>query len=231
VFVEKFDLVILGSGSTAFAAALRAQEMGKTAVMTEERAIGGTCVNRGCLPSKNLIEAAKLVYDARHPRYPGLEPTVLPINFRTLVGQKDEVRLGRSAVLDQRSAHERRSGRNDRAATLARCDQRRLRRARAWANVSSIRREGDGGRNGFAAGGQAARLHRASPRVPNDGRGAKNCRHLPLQGPGEVVLLCRVELIPSRQHIGNHETPSNVAMQHRTVTLHRPAPSGSGPIT
>jgi mercuric reductase len=89
--VTKFDLVILGSGSTAFAAALRAQEMGKTAVMTEERAIGGTCVNRGCLPSKNLIEAAKLVYDARHPRYPGLEPTPLAMNFRTLVGQKDEV--------------------------------------------------------------------------------------------------------------------------------------------
>src|SRR5260221_14675148 len=85
----RFDLVILGSGSTAFATALRAQEMGKTAVMTEERAIGGTCVNRGCLPSKNLIEAAKLVYDARHPRYPGLEPTLLPINFRPLVGQKD----------------------------------------------------------------------------------------------------------------------------------------------
>jgi mercuric reductase len=40
--IEKFDLVILGSGSTAFAAALRAQEMGKTAVMTEERATGGT---------------------------------------------------------------------------------------------------------------------------------------------------------------------------------------------
>ncbi len=89
--VKKFDLVILGSGSTAFAAALRAQELGKTAVMTEERAIGGTCVNRGCLPSKNLIEAAKLVYDARHPRYPGLEPTPLAMNFRTLVEQKDEV--------------------------------------------------------------------------------------------------------------------------------------------
>src|SRR5216684_2175190 len=87
----KFDLVILGSGSTAFAAALRAQEMGQTAIMTEERAIGGTCVNRGCLPSKNLIEAAKLVYDAQHPRYPGLEPTRLAMNFRTLVGQKDEV--------------------------------------------------------------------------------------------------------------------------------------------
>ncbi len=41
---QHFDLVILGSGSTAFAAALRAQEMGKTSVMTEERTVGGTCV-------------------------------------------------------------------------------------------------------------------------------------------------------------------------------------------
>ncbi len=56
-----FDLVILGSGLTAFAAALREQELGKISVMTEERVIGGTCVNRGCLPSKNLIEAAKLI--------------------------------------------------------------------------------------------------------------------------------------------------------------------------
>src|ERR1022692_2274498 len=51
----RYDLVVLGSGSSAFAAALGAQELGKTVVMTESRAIGGTCVNRGCLPSKNLI--------------------------------------------------------------------------------------------------------------------------------------------------------------------------------
>lgn len=86
-----FDLVILGSGSTAFAAALRAQEMGKTSVMTEERTLGGTCVNRGCLPSKNLIEAAKLVYDAKNPRYPGLTPATLAVDFPALIRQKDEV--------------------------------------------------------------------------------------------------------------------------------------------
>ena len=88
-----YDLVILGSGSTAFAAALTAQAIGKTAVMTEERTIGGTCVNRGCLPSKNLIEAAKLVFDARNPRYPGLETCGpgLKIDFGALVAQKDEV--------------------------------------------------------------------------------------------------------------------------------------------
>lgn len=88
---NEFDLVILGSGSTAFAAALRAQELGKTSVMTEERTPGGTCVNRGCLPSKNLIEAAKLRHDALNPRYPGLTPAVLALDFRQLITQKDEI--------------------------------------------------------------------------------------------------------------------------------------------
>lgn len=88
---EHFNLVILGSGSTAFAAALRAAELGKTAVMTEARTLGGTCVNRGCLPSKNLIEAARLVWEAAHPRYPGLRPAQIEIDFRALVQQKDAV--------------------------------------------------------------------------------------------------------------------------------------------
>ncbi len=45
-------MVILGSGSTAFAAALKAAELGKTAVMTEARTVGGTCVNRGCVSAR-----------------------------------------------------------------------------------------------------------------------------------------------------------------------------------
>ncbi len=89
-----FDLVILGSGSTAFAAALRAQELGKTSVMTEERMVGGTCVNRGCLPSKNLIEAAKIMHDARHPRYPGLTPAEITLDFAKLIQQKHDIIYG-----------------------------------------------------------------------------------------------------------------------------------------
>ncbi len=88
---DVYDLLILGSGSTAFAAAIHAQDLGKTAVMTEGRTLGGTCVNRGCLPSKNLIEAARLVYDAAHPRYPGLTPARLSVDFPALIAQKDEV--------------------------------------------------------------------------------------------------------------------------------------------
>lgn len=88
---KRFDLVILGSGSTAFAAALRAQELGKTSVMTEARTVGGTCVNRGCLPSKNLIEAAKLLHDAATPRYPGIQAVRPALDFAALVAQKDQL--------------------------------------------------------------------------------------------------------------------------------------------
>jgi mercuric reductase len=88
---DRFDLVILGSGSTAFAAALTTQELQKTAVMTEERPIGGTCVNRGCLPSKNFIGAAKIIHDARNPRYPGLNASEMGLDFTALVEQKDAV--------------------------------------------------------------------------------------------------------------------------------------------
>lgn len=85
------DLLILGSGSTAFAAATRARELGKTATMIEARTLGGTCVNRGCLPSKNLIAAAKLIHDAAHPRYPGLAPARMSVNFAELIAQKDDI--------------------------------------------------------------------------------------------------------------------------------------------
>ncbi len=86
-----YDLLILGSGSTAFAAAIRAAELGKTAAMTEMRTLGGTCVNRGCLPSKNLIEAAHIVWESAHPRYKGLQPAKMDFDFGELIFQKQDV--------------------------------------------------------------------------------------------------------------------------------------------
>ncbi|HEV2458802.1 MAG TPA: FAD-dependent oxidoreductase, partial [Ktedonobacterales bacterium] len=88
---DHFALLILGSGSTAFAAATRAADLGKTAVMIEVRTLGGTCVNRGCLPSKNLIAAAQLVYDVAHPRYAGLTPAHVEVDFPALVAQKGAI--------------------------------------------------------------------------------------------------------------------------------------------
>ena len=98
---EQFDLVILGAGSTAFAAALRATESGKTVALTESRTLGGTCANRGCLPSKNLIEAARILYESSNPRYPGLSPAPMQLDFRALIEQKDEVIQGYRAKKHQ----------------------------------------------------------------------------------------------------------------------------------
>ena len=86
-----FDFFILGSGSTAFAAAIKANELGARVGMVERRTLGGTCANRGCLPSKNLIEAARIVWEAAHPRYDGLAPARVEVDFPALVRQKDDV--------------------------------------------------------------------------------------------------------------------------------------------
>ncbi len=88
---DAFDFLILGSGSTAFAAAIRAADLGARVAMVERRTLGGTCANRGCLPSKNLIEAARIVHEAAHPRYAGLTPGTVGVDFAALVAQKDDV--------------------------------------------------------------------------------------------------------------------------------------------
>jgi mercuric reductase len=58
------DLIILGSGSTAFAAALRATGYGARVLMFEKSVLGGTCINWGCIPSKTLIHAALFKHEA-----------------------------------------------------------------------------------------------------------------------------------------------------------------------
>lgn len=86
---ERLDLLILGSGSTAFAAAIKASELGGRVAMVERRTVGGTCANRGCLPSKNLIEAARIVHEAGHAGFEGLTPAAVAVDFAALIGQKD----------------------------------------------------------------------------------------------------------------------------------------------
>ncbi|GAM11085.1 mercuric reductase [Geobacter sp. OR-1] len=62
---NKPDLIILGSGSTAFAAALHATSYGARVAMIEKSVLGGTCINWGCIPSKTMIHAALFSHEAR----------------------------------------------------------------------------------------------------------------------------------------------------------------------
>ncbi|MHA7176903.1 mercury(II) reductase [Arthrobacter sp. Sr24] len=85
-----FDLAIIGSGGGAFAAAIRATNLGKRVLMVERSTIGGTCVNTGCVPSKALLAAA----EARHiavdasGRFPGISTSSGPVDMPGLIDGK-----------------------------------------------------------------------------------------------------------------------------------------------
>jgi len=86
-----YDLVIIGSGSAAFAAAIRARDLGARVLMVEAGTLGGTCVNVGCVPSKFLLRAAEVYHRARHHGYAGIPTQAGPVDWSALVRQKDEL--------------------------------------------------------------------------------------------------------------------------------------------
>lgn len=86
-----YDLAILGGGSAAFAAALRATELGARVLLVNEGPIGGTCVNVGCVPSKTLIRAAENAHQDGLARFRGIHPLRGTVDFPELVREKDEL--------------------------------------------------------------------------------------------------------------------------------------------
>ena len=87
----EYDLMIIGGGSAAFAAAIKAAEHGAKVAIVEAGTIGGTCVNIGCVPSKTLIRAAELCYKSAYPRFEGLTACPLPSDWQRVIQQKDEL--------------------------------------------------------------------------------------------------------------------------------------------
>jgi len=83
---NSFDLIIIGGGSAAFSAALTAQEKGARILMVNAGLpIGGTCVNVGCVPSKNLIRIAEAVHHASTSHFKGIKPQKPDFNFQELI--------------------------------------------------------------------------------------------------------------------------------------------------
>ena len=72
--VDRFDLVIIGGGAAAFAAATKASDLDKTAlIINSGLPIGGTCVNVGCMPSKTLLTLGDDLFYDQHPRFRALQ--------------------------------------------------------------------------------------------------------------------------------------------------------------
>jgi len=87
-----FDLIIIGGGSAAFSAAIKASELEKKVLMINEGLpIGGTCVNVGCVPSKTLIRTAEQFHISNYPNFTGIKPGETKIDFKEVIRQKSEM--------------------------------------------------------------------------------------------------------------------------------------------
>ncbi|MCL5435080.1 MAG: mercury(II) reductase [Patescibacteria group bacterium] len=84
--MEEYDLIIIGGGAGAFAAAIKANELrAKTLMVNKGLPLGGTCVNVGCVPSKTLLWAGEVMHLARNHKIPGIDIEVKGFDFATVI--------------------------------------------------------------------------------------------------------------------------------------------------
>ena len=92
---DKYDLVVIGGGPGGYVAAIRAAQLGlKTAVVEKRGALGGTCLNVGCIPSKALLQSSHHFDVASHEfAHHGITAKGLAIDLKAMMGRKDKVVL------------------------------------------------------------------------------------------------------------------------------------------
>ena len=87
-----FDLVVLGAGTGGYTAAFRAAQLGLRVALVDQDKVGGTCLHRGCIPTKALLESADMIHRARHLKDFGvLLPGEPGIDYAAIATRRDAV--------------------------------------------------------------------------------------------------------------------------------------------
>jgi dihydrolipoamide dehydrogenase len=98
-----FDIIVIGGGPGGYAAAIRASQLGGTVALVESDRIGGTCVNRGCIPSKIWLSGAELLHQIKKADAFGIDVTVNGTNLKTVcertAGVTGDIRMGMEGIL------------------------------------------------------------------------------------------------------------------------------------
>ena len=89
--MAQFDLVILGGGSGGYACALRAAQLGKSVALIESGKLGGTCLHRGCIPTKALLHSGEIADSAREASTFGVNAQFLSMDMVAVNAYKDGV--------------------------------------------------------------------------------------------------------------------------------------------
>lgn len=85
----KFDIAIIGGGPAGYVAAIRAAQLGAHAALVEERDLGGTCLNRGCIPSKALLKCAEILQMPQGAKRFGISFSEPEVNLDRIRAHKD----------------------------------------------------------------------------------------------------------------------------------------------
>jgi dihydrolipoamide dehydrogenase len=88
---QNFDLVILGGGSGGYAAALRAVQLGLSVALVEKDKLGGTCLHRGCIPTKALLHAAEVADNSRESAKFGVRATFEGIDVPAVTKYRESI--------------------------------------------------------------------------------------------------------------------------------------------
>ena len=91
VLAEQFDVVILGGGSGGYACALRSAQLGAKVALIEKELLGGTCLHRGCIPTKALLHSAEIADNARDSAHFGVNAEFHSIDMVGVNAYKDGV--------------------------------------------------------------------------------------------------------------------------------------------
>lgn len=86
-----YDVVIIGGGPGGYVAAIRAAQLGGKVLLAEERELGGTCLNRGCIPTKAMVHSAAVYAEAKRGEEIGLSFSNLGVNFAGVARHRDQV--------------------------------------------------------------------------------------------------------------------------------------------
>ncbi|MFA6349488.1 MAG: FAD-dependent oxidoreductase, partial [Candidatus Omnitrophota bacterium] len=87
----QYDLAIIGAGWAGFNASLRAKKHGLKTVLIEKSVIGGTCLNHGCIPTKTLLQSAKILSLIKKSSYFGIDTTAPKINVLKIQERKNNI--------------------------------------------------------------------------------------------------------------------------------------------
>ncbi len=89
--MEKYDLVVIGSGPGGYPAAIRAAQLGASVALVEKDILGGTCLNWGCIPTKTLIASSDLFHRARRADSMGICVENVSFDYAAMLERKDAV--------------------------------------------------------------------------------------------------------------------------------------------